>query len=248
MLAPAKNRPGVTSMKATPKLTAEFLGAFALTFFGAGAICADSLVLHGRASGPIDLLLIAAAHAVVLGVMVTALGHISGAHFNPAVTMAALLGRHIRLPLAIMYWATQLVAAIAAARLLLYFFPTPITSAVNVGAPTPGAGIDTSHAFVIEIVLTFFLVIVVYATAIDPRGAFGKIAGIAIGAVLFFDILVGGPLTGAAINPARAFGPALVAGIVDGNHFLIYWLGPVIGGAIAALLYQNLLLRNNGKA
>jgi aquaporin Z len=233
-------------MKTTPKLIAEFLGAFALTFFGAGAICADQLIRHG-AFGPIDLLLIAAAHAVVLGVMVSALGHISGGHFNPAVTMAALIGRHIGPALAVMYWATQLVAAIAAAGLLLYFFPTAVTKAVSIGAPAPGPGVDVTHAFVIEIVLTIFLVTVVYATAIDPRGAFGKIAGIAIGAVLFFDILVGGPLTGAAMNPARAFGPAIVSGIVDGNHFLIYWLGPVIGGAVAALLYQNLLLRGNGK-
>jgi len=232
-------------MKATPKLIAEFLGTFALTFFGAGAICADQLIRHG-AFGPIDLLLIAAAHAVVLGVMVSALGHLSGGHFNPAVTMGALVGRHIKPAMAVMYWATQLVAAIAAAGLLQYFFPTAITKAVSIGAPVPS--VDATHAFVIEIVLTIFLVTVVYATAVDPRGAFGKIAGFAIGAVLFFDILVGGPLTGAAMNPARAFGPALVAGILDGNHFLIYWLGPVIGGAFAALLHQKLLLRDTAES
>jgi len=230
-------------MKRTPKLIAEFLGTFALTFFGAGAICADQLVRRG-AFGPVDLLLIAAAHAVVLAVMVSALGHISGAHFNPAVTTAALIGRHIKPGLAILYWAAQLVGAIAAAGLLLYFFPSAVTKAINVGAPAPGAGVDTAHAFVIEIVLTIFLVTVVYATAMDPRGGFGKFAGLAIGAVLFFDILVGDPLSGAAMNPARAFGPALIAGILDGNHFLIYWLGPVIGGAVAALAYQKLLLRD----
>ncbi|TMB91192.1 MAG: aquaporin [Chloroflexi bacterium] len=236
-------------MKHTPKLIAEFLGTFGLTFFGAGAICADRLVRGGAAFGPIDLLLIASAHAVVLGVMVSALGHLSGAHFNPAVTLGALIGRHITASVAVMYWATQLVAAIAAAGLLLFFFPSAITNGVAVGAPVPA--VDASHAFVVEIVLTIFLVTVVYATAIDPRGAFGKIAGIAIGAVLFFDILVGGPLTGAAMNPARAFGPALVAaaagvgGVLDGQHFLIYWLGPAIGGVIAALLYQRLLLRDS---
>jgi aquaporin TIP len=233
-------------VKHAPALIAEFLGTFALTFFGAGAICADALIRGTAAAGPIDLLFIAAAHAIVLGVMVTALGHISGAHFNPAVTFGALLGRHIRPALAVRYWVVQLVAGIAAAGLLLYFFPAAITTATSIGAPLPGST-DTVRAFVVEMVLTFFLVLVVYATAIDPRGAFAKIAGFAIGLVLFFDILVGGPLTGAAMNPARAFGPTLVAGMVDAKHFFIYWLGPLVGGGAAALLYQRLLLAREPK-
>jgi aquaporin Z len=221
------------------KLVAEFLGTFGLTFFGAGAILTDTQLVAGARPGPVDLLLVAAAHAVVLGVLVTALGHISGGHFNPAVTFSAMICRHIEPLLAYAYWITQLVAGIAAALALNFIFPAAVTRSARLGAPT---NTDTGRAFLVEAVLTFFLVLVVYATAIDPRGAFNKVAGFAIGLVLFFDILMGGPITGAAMNPARAFGPALIAGIVDWAHILDYWLAPLTGGSIAALLYQHVLL------
>ncbi len=227
-------------MKQAQVLLAEFLGTFGLVFFGAGAICTDAVIRNGAAFGAADLIMIAAAHAVVLAVMITALGHISGGHFNPAVTVAAAITRHIEPVLAALYIVVQLVAGVAAAFLLKYIFPEAITATVMFGAPTPT--VTPVRAYVIEVILTFFLVTVVFATAIDKRGAFNKIAGFAIGFVLFFDILLGGPLTGAAMNPARAFGPALVAGIIDGKHFFIYWLGPLIGGAIAALVYQAVLM------
>jgi aquaporin Z len=233
-------------MKQAQVLVAEFLGTFALTFFGAGAICTDAVVRNGAPFGPADLLIIAFAHAIVLAVMVTAVGHISGAHFNPAVTLGAAITRHIEPLMAGLYVVVQLVAGIAAALLLKYIFPAAITSAVQFGAPT--STVSSVRAYVIEAVLTFFLVTVVFATAIDPRGAFGKIAGFGIGLVLLFDILLGGPLTGAAMNPARAFGPSLLAGIVDGKHFFIYWLGPLIGGALAALVYQGLLMGDSPAA
>jgi len=229
-------------MKHTRVLTAEFLGTFGLVFFGAGAICADAFVRGQIPFGPGDLLLVATAHAMVLAVMITALGHISRAHFNPAVTVAAAITKKIEPTLAGMYIATQLVAGVVAAGLLRYIFPEAITSAVKLGAPTPALGLGNIHGMVIEIILTFFLVTVVFATAIDPRGAFGKIAGFGIGFVLFFDILMGGPLTGAAMNPARAFGPALLGGALDPRHFLIYWIAPVIGAAAAGLLYQYVLI------
>jgi len=222
------------------KLIAEFLGAFGLTFFGAGAILTDSQLLAGARFGPVDLLFVAVAHAFVLGVLVSALGHISGAHFNPAVTFGALITRHIEVELAYGYLLVQLLAGILAAALLNYIFPATIAKAANLGAPTTNIGVG--KAFVVEAVLTFFLVLVVFATVIDPRGAFNKIAGFAIGFVLLFDILLGGPLTGAAMNPARAFGPSLIANLADGNHFLVYWLGPLVGGAVAALLYDRVLL------
>jgi MIP family channel proteins len=236
----------------TPRpLVAEFLGTFALTFFGAGAICTDA-VLRGVGSsgavapfGPVDLLLVATAHAMVLAVMVSALGHVSGAHFNPAVTVAAAVGRHIEPALAAAYAATQLIAAVLAGLLLKGIFPEAVAKATSLGAPGLGQSwVGTGQALLIEIVLTFFLVTVIYATAIDPRGAFGKIAGLAIGFVLFFDILMGGPLTGAAMNPARAFGPALAAGVLDGTHFIVYWIGPLVGAVAAGLVYQTVLLRN----
>ena len=235
-------------MKHARVLTAEFLGTFALTFFGAGSICADAFVRGQIPFGPGDLLLVATAHAMVLGVMVTALGHVSGAHFNPAVTVAAAVARKIEPALAGLYILTQLVAGVVAAGLLRYIFPDAVVTAVKLGAPVPAAGLGNIHGVVIETVLTFFLVTVVFATAIDPRGAFGKIAGFGIGFVLFFDILMGGPLTGAAMNPARAFGPALLGGALDARHFLIYWLAPAVGGILAALLYEYVLMHDDGDA
>ena len=234
-------------------LVAEFLGAFALTFFGAASIVSTAAIraaelgpratpaLINRTFGTNDLLFIAFAHAIVLAVMVTALGHISGGHFNPAVTVAALVGRHIEPALAAMYIVTQLTAGVVAALLIKYLYAADLLRTVKWGAPSPA--VDTTKAAVVEVVLTFFLVLVVYATAIDPRGAFNKIAGFAIGLVLLFDMLVGGPITGAAMNPARAFGPALLAGIVDVDHFVIYWIGPLVGAILAAVLYQNVLMQ-----
>ncbi|MEA2646527.1 MAG: aquaporin [Chloroflexota bacterium] len=235
-------------MKQAQVLLAEFLGTFALTFFGAGAILTDALLRGNAPFGPVDLLVVAFAHAVVLAVMVTAMGHISGGHFNPAVTVAAMVTRHIQPLLAGLYVVTQLVAGIAAALLLKYIFAAATVASAQLGAPGPGVGITSAKGYVIEVVLTFFLVLVVFATAIDPRGAFGKIAGFGIGFVLLFDILLGGPLTGAAMNPARAFGPALVGGLLTGDavaaHFFMYWLGPLVGAALAALVYEALLMRD----
>jgi aquaporin Z len=222
-------------------LLAEFLGTFALTFFGGGAICADVLLRARAPFGPVDLVLVAAAHAVVLAVMVTALGHISGAHFNPAVTLAALVSRRIEARLAGLYALAQFAGGLVGALLLGAVFSSAVTAAAAFGAPAPAAGVGALPAMWLEIILTFFLVTVIWATAIDPRGAFKSIAGFGIGATLFFDIVVGGPVTGAAMNPARAFGPALLAGILNPAHFLIYWAGPALGAVLAAVVYVYVL-------
>ena len=234
-------------------LAAEFLGTFALTFFGAASIVTVAALraaqlgptataaLVTRSFGPEGTIFIALAHAIVLAVMITALGHVSAGHFNPAVTVGALIGRHIEPIMAAAYIVTQLAAGVVAALFLGYVYPAAFLTLVKWGAPSPA--VDYGRAAVTEAVLTFFLVLVVYATAIDRRGSLNKVAGFAIGLVLLADMLVGGPLTGAAMNPARAFGPALLAGILDVNHFLVYWLGPLVGAALAAVLYQNLLMR-----
>jgi aquaporin Z len=244
-------------VKNTRLLVAEFIGAFALTFFGAASIVSAAALRASelgssatganivRSFGPIDLIFVALAHGIVLAVMVTALGRISGAHFNPVVTVAAFVGRHIEAPLAGMYILTQLVAGLGAALTLKYIYPNDLLNVVKWGAPT--SAVDTGKAMIIEALLTFFLVLVVYATAIDPKGAFKQIAGLAIGFVLIFDILIGGPLTGAAMNPARAFGPSVLAGIVDVNHFFVYWVGPLLGAVVAAVLYENVMLRGDGE-
>lgn len=220
------------------RLVAEFVGAFALVFIGVGA------VISTQAGGA--LVTVALAHGLAIGTMVSAVGHISGGHFNPAITIAAWITQRIRLPDAISYIVAQLLGAAAGAGLIRLAVPRRIWEVVQLGVPLVAAGpggrvISTGQAVLIEGVLTFFLVWVVFATAFDPDGAFGKIAGLAIGFVIAMDIMMGGPFTGAAMNPARSLGPALVAG--NWADHWIYWLGPVAGGLVAALLYDSIFLR-----
>jgi aquaporin TIP len=210
---------------------AELVGAFALTFVGAGAV---------MTSGG-NLLAVAAAHGLILAIMVSALGHISGGHFNPAVTFGFLATGRIEPILAVLYWLAQLVGAALAALILKWIFPNEIVAQAKLGAPALSDQIAVAPGFVLEIVMTFFLVWVVFATAADPRGAFKSIAGFAIGLTVGADILLGGPLTGAAMNPSRAFGPELAAW--EWADAWIWYIGPVIGGGLAAVSYELLYLR-----
>jgi aquaporin TIP len=209
---------------------AEFVGAFALTFVGAGSIMATGA----------SLLTVAVAHGLILAIMVTALGHISGGHFNPAVTFGFLITRRIAPALAGAYWAGQLAGATIAALLLKWIFPGDAVDARKLGAPVLSDRIGVGAGLVLELIMTFFLVWVVFATAADPRGAFTSIAGFAIGLTIAADILLGGPLTGAAMNPSRAFGPQLVQNAWSDGW--IWYLGPLIGGGLAALAYEFLYL------
>ena len=209
---------------------AEFIGTFALVFVGAGSI--------GFARTLTD---IALAHGLVIAVFVSALGFISGGHFNPAVTLGFLVTRRITVSLAVLYWIVQFGAAVVAALLLKWVLPNSIETQSSLGAPLLGSGITSGAAVVVEAVLTFFLVLVVFATAVDPRGAFQQISGLAIGFTISLDILMGGVLTGAAMNPARAFGPQLVGD--HWKHFWVWYIGPFAGGVIAASLYELLYLR-----
>jgi aquaporin Z len=216
-------------------LLAEFVGAFALIFIGAGSIITD----HWTRGG-LGLFGIAAAHALVLSIMISALGHISGGHFNPAVTFGVWIARRIASLDAILYVIAQLVGGAAGGFLLLAIFPSAQWQPVHLGTPALGLGLTFGTGVLLEAVLTFFLVFAVFGVAIDSRGPFKGIAGFGIGLVLGFDILMGGPLTGAAMNPARAFGPALASGYWANQ--LVYWIGPLIGGALAAAIYGYFLL------
>ncbi len=218
---------------------AEFIGTFALIFVGAGSICADAF-LRSAGQGGVGLLGIALAHGLVVAVMVSATGHISGGHINPAVTIGVLLGGKIKTGTALGYIIAQLLGAALAALLLRSFFPADAWQSAHLGATEVAAGITPGVAAAIEMVLTFFLVFTVFGTAVDERGR-GQIAGLGIGFVVAFDILAGGPLTGASMNPARTFGPALAGGYWS-NHW-VYWLGPLLGGAIAGLVYSGALLK-----
>ncbi len=219
-------------------LTAEFIGTFGLVFIGAG-----SIVVNEARSGALGLLGVALAHALVLSVMVTALMRISGAHFNPAVTFGLWLANKIDAKDAGFYVLTQLVAAVVAALLVKTLLPSMAGEVTGYGVPRIASDVDLIQAILIEAILTFFLVSAVFGTAVSPEAPSG-IGGFGIGLVLLFDILVGGPLTGAAMNPARAFGPAAIANDWVGQG--AYWIGPLLGGAVAALVWGKVLLPKDG--
>jgi MIP family channel proteins len=222
------------------KLVAEFIGTFALIFFGVGSICADQF-LRSSSNGQIGLGLlgIALAHGLAIGIMVSSLGHISGGHFNPAITIGFWVTRKFSTFDTLAYWIAQLAGGVAAAY-LLRLLPVDIWGPVQLGTPSLASGISTMMGMIFEAVMTFFLVFVVFATAVDEKGAFNKIAGFAIGLSITMGALFGGPFTGAALNPARAFGPALAA-----NHWTnhgVYWIGPLAGGVAAGWLYDAVFL------
>ena len=216
------------------RLAAEALGTFGLVFIG----CAVVVVNGGFPNSGIGLLGIALAHAVVLSVMITATMTISGGHLNPAVTVGLLVTRRIDFRSAVAYVLTQLAAACVAAYLVKLLLPPAAVRNAMVGVPIIAGSVTWSQAIGLELVLTFFLMCAVYGTAVSPDAP--RVGGFGIGLVLLFDILVGGPLTGAAMNPARAFGPAVVSGEWVGH--LAYWIGPIAGAILAALLWEHFLL------
>jgi aquaporin Z len=224
----------------TQKLTAEFIGTFALVFFGEGAVCVD-MQLRSNATGGIGLLAIALAHGLAIAIMVSAIGHISGGHFNPAVTIGFWVTRKQSTPDTLFYWFAQVAGATAAAFLLRVIIPEETWRSVALGTPELMRDFPSWAGLALEGATTFFLVFVVFATAVDERGAFRSIAGFGIGLVIVLGIIVAGPYTGGALNPARAFGPALAS-----RHWLnqlIYWVGPLGGGFLAGLLYDTLYLK-----
>lgn len=221
------------------KLIAEFVGALTLVFIGAGSVIA--VIANPGANG--GLVSIAIAHGLAIATMVSALGHVSGGHFNPAVTIGMWVTQKIDGKDTIGYIAAQLAGGLAGAGILRVALPESIWRAANLGTPNVTA-ITNGQAVLIEAMLTFFLVWVIFATSVDPEGAFGKIAGLAIGFVFMMDSMMGWPFTGAAMNPARALGPAAVGGFWDA--WWVYWIGPVAGAIVAASLYDTFILRPRG--
>ena len=204
---------------------AEAMATFALVFAGCGAIIVD----HER-DGALGSTGIAAAFGLVIMVMVYATGHVSGAHINPAVTLGFSITRHFPARDAALYVPAQLAGAVAAAGVLrLLWHDSP----AHLGATLPSIGAGGALAY--EIVLTAFLMFVIMAVATDTRAS-GAAAAIAIGGTVALDALVGGGVTGASMNPARSFGPALVAS--EWHDFWIYLAGPIIGAMLGATAYQ----------
>jgi MIP family channel proteins len=218
---------------------AEFVATFALVFIGAGAVITAN-------AGNLDLVGVALAHGLVLAVMVSITGHISGGLVNPAVTIALWTAGKIGTQRGAVLIVAQLLGAVVGALLVRYVVGAASFDAGAAGAPTLAPSVAVGTGIVIEAILTFLLVFVVFGTAVDDKGPWNKTAGFTIGLVIAFDILAFGPLTGAAMNPARWFGPALVGGLWD--DALVWIVGPVAGAVIAGVLYTTVLLRGREPA
>jgi MIP family channel proteins len=204
-------------------VVAEAVGTFALVFAGAGAIVVDA---RTHALGHVGVAIV---FGLVIMAMIYAVGHVSGAHFNPAVTFAFALTRHFPWTRTVVYWGAQVTGAILAAALIR----TSLGTDAHLGATLPSG--SQGQSFVWELVLTFLLMFVIMAVATDTR-AVGEAAAIAIGGTVGLDAMFGGPISGASMNPARSIGPALVGG--DLHALWLYILAPLIGAGLGALTYQ----------
>ena len=221
----------------TRKAVAEFVGTFALVLAVIG-----SLVVSGQGG----LVGTALAQGFVLAVMISSLGHVSGAHFNPAVTLGFLVTRRIQPALAIVYVIAQFAGAIAAALLLHVLYPDEAGLENAATTITDQAEFSSFEGLILEALFAFFLVWVYFATTVDPRGSFAAIGGFGAGLVLTASVLTIGPITGSSLNPARTFAPGLVES--QWADAWVYYVGPLAGGALAALAYTALFLPRRSTA
>jgi aquaporin TIP len=228
-------------MKGISAPLAEFIGTFFLCFAGISAIvCTAPPIASGA-----GLVGIALAHGLALSVAVNAFAGVSGAHFNPAVTAAMLSTGRISPSWAVTYVVAQLAGATAAALMCCLLLPHDAIVATNLGIPLPAAWASTSTILVYEFVMTFLLVTAIFGTCVDPRAPGMKIGGFGVGLTVAFDILAGGAVTGASMNPARSFGPAFVEG--HWAFHALYWIAPLAGGVAAGLIYHHLILEKGQK-
>lgn len=208
------------------KALAEFIGTFAIVFFGCGAV-----MITERFPGSISASVIPVVFGLVVAVMIYATGHISGAHFNPAVSLAFAVARHFPRRSLLTYWLAQFLGALAAMQTLCMILP----AGSHFGATLPS--VPLYSALFWEIILTFFLMLVIVAVATDTR-AEGTMAGAAIGGTVMLAAFVGGPITGASMNPARSLAPAIAEGSF--SFLWIYFVGPCIGAVLAGITYQGM--------
>jgi MIP family channel proteins len=224
-------------MKTLRPCVAEFLGTFYLCFAGIATILCNTPSVGGNSG----LLGIALAHGLALSIAVNVFGGESGAHFNPAVTCGFLATGRIKLNLALAYIVAQLLGATTAAGVCRVIFPLEAVVGAKLGLPLPAPWASTGVVLLTEFILTFLLMTSIFGTAVDDRGRAVKIGGFGIGLTVAFDILAGGAVSGASMNPARSFGPAL--GMMYWQWHWAYWLAPIAGACAAALVYEHVLLR-----
>ena len=221
-----------TSLEAWRATFAELVATLLFVFLGAGSVVATGAMTNGDLTVE-RLIVIALAHGLAIVLLAYATANISGGHINPAVTFAAWITKNITTTRAVMFVLAQLVGAAAGAALLLVVLPD--ASDTNLGAHALGPGVSVGMGLVMEIVVTFVLVFVIFATAVDS-GGMGNMAPLAIGLAVLVDHLLAVSVTGASMNPARSFGPALVA--AEWADHWIYWIAPLLGGALAGMVYQ----------
>jgi len=217
-------------------LTAEFVGTLLFVFLGAGSTVAFAAA--GPSAAPIGLVGVALAHGIALAIAVSATMSISGGHINPAVTTGLWIANKIEGRLAVQYIIAQLLGAVLGAALVKGVLPSLAVDLALGGTPKLAGNVTFTQGVWIEAILTFFLVSAVFGTAVSPAAP--KLGGFGIGLTVLADALVGGNMTGAAMNPARAFGPALVTW--HWNAHAVYWIGPLLGAAVAGALWKAVLL------
>ncbi len=224
------------------KLAAEFIGTFAVVFIAAGAICADQYLRAAGQPGA-GLLGSALAYGLAVAAMASAFGHISGAHLNPAITIGCWVTKRLGTFASIGYAIAQLLGAAAGAYTLSAILPESTWRPVSLGAPDLASDFTRLHGMALEAVLTFAVVLVAFATMIDAKGAYRHVAGLPVGLAVTIGYLVGEPFTGAAMNPARAFGPDLALLPHHWQNHGVYWVGPLFGGVLAGVIYDRVFSR-----
>lgn len=217
---------------------AEMVGTALFVFVGAG-----SVIVNAAFPQAVGGLAVAAAHGVAIAVLVSSLMPVSGGHLNPAVTLGLFAARKVDGPTTGAYILAQLAGAVLAAALLKWLLPMGAVSLTNIGTPAVAASVTKVQAVAIEAIFTFLLMSAVFGTAVSSQAP--KVGGFAIGLAVFVAGVVAGPLTGAALNPARAFGPALVA--LEFHAQAWYWIGPILGATLASLLWKGILLPKDSR-
>jgi MIP family channel proteins len=223
------------------KLLAEFIGTFGVVLAAAGSLCAEQYLRAVGQGGPgtpaPGVLSYALAYGLAVGVMVSAVGPVSGGQLNPAVTAGMWVTRRLNTLHAILYCAAQMLGAAVASYFLAMVIPESTWRPVALGTPDLAPDFTRMHGMLLEAVMTLVLVFVYFAMAAQLKGSHGKLSGFVVGLAITADVLLGQPFTGASMNPARTFGPALVA-----HHWInhgVYWVGPLFGGVLAGVLYER---------